>query len=114
MWFIVYLLLCFGVAAIAQQRGHSGVGAFLLSLLLSPLIGLIVTLVFPGNSAKCPRCAETVKAEAHVCIHCGMEFPEGNSNPLQAATGNFFGAVLAIVVVILLIVFMFTAIRSCH
>jgi Short C-terminal domain len=42
---IVWLVLAAGVGFLADSRGRSGFGFFLLSALLSPLLGLIVVLV---------------------------------------------------------------------
>lgn len=44
-FFVIWLLFCIGVGALADSRGRSGFGYFLLSFLLSPLLGLIVVLV---------------------------------------------------------------------
>lgn len=44
---VVWLLLCAVVGAAASSKGRSGVGFFLLSLILSPLIGGIVALIVP-------------------------------------------------------------------
>lgn len=41
----VWILLCLGVAGLANSRGRSGLGFFLLSFFFSPLLGLIVALV---------------------------------------------------------------------
>lgn len=43
--FVIWLLFCIGVGALADSRGRSGFGYFLLSFFLSPLLGLIVVLV---------------------------------------------------------------------
>lgn len=43
--FLVWLVLAGGVGALAASRGRSGFGFFLLSAVLSPLVGLIVVLV---------------------------------------------------------------------
>jgi hypothetical protein len=40
-----WLLFAVGVGVLADSRGRSGVGHFFLSVLLSPLIGLIIVLV---------------------------------------------------------------------
>ncbi len=42
---IMWLVFAIGVGLLANSRGRSGFGFFVLSLLLSPLIGLIVVLV---------------------------------------------------------------------
>lgn len=48
---VVWGLMCVGVAALASSRGRSWFGFFLLSLVFSPLLGLIVVLVI-SNLAK--------------------------------------------------------------
>lgn len=82
-WFIFALL----PAIIAPSRGRSGFGWFLVSLLISPLFGLILVLALPsrakvpadkdrqyGRVKDCPQCAETVKRAAKVCRFCGHKF----------------------------------------
>lgn len=70
------------VAVIAGSRGRSGLGWFVLSLLLSPLLGLILVALLPSaltpegaptpeTHVKCPDCRELVLKEARVCKHCG-------------------------------------------
>ena len=44
---ILWILLCVGVTWLADSRGRSAFGFFLLSLFFSPLLGLIVVLVIP-------------------------------------------------------------------
>ncbi|NBW76012.1 MAG: zinc ribbon domain-containing protein [Sphingomonadaceae bacterium] len=86
MEFVVFWILC-GVlgAVIASSKGASGAIGFLLGLLFGP-IGVIITFfmgseaaqvdkkVSNGTMKKCPRCAEAVLPDAHVCKHCGHEF----------------------------------------
>ena len=53
--FVIWGLMCWGVAALAGARGRSSFGFFLLSFLFSPLLGLIVVLVmknFTEEAAK--------------------------------------------------------------
>jgi hypothetical protein len=84
---IGWIVLCLLPAFIARSRGRSFIGVFVLSVILSPLIGLIVALVMRrgdqvaqetvvrgGTSSeyrKCPMCAEAVRKEAVKCKHCG-------------------------------------------
>lgn len=97
---IFYIIFCFLVGYFASRRGRSGWGFGLLSLIVSPLIGIIIVLILPQNTAvaderavatgqmrKCEKCAELVKAEAAVCKHCGHTFEKYTDAELaQAAT----------------------------
>ena len=79
--------LVFSVLAawIASSKGRSGAGVFLLSIILSPLVGIIVALVLqriepaspdaptPETHVKCPDCRELVLRDARICKHCGCK-----------------------------------------
>lgn len=77
--FIVFVALSIIAGVIASKKGRSGFGFFLLSLLLTPLVGILASLVASPKMAiagkKCPFCAEIVKSEAKVCKHCGRDLP---------------------------------------
>ncbi|OOE91281.1 zinc ribbon domain-containing protein [Salinivibrio sp. AR647] len=79
MMIIIWFILAIFVAFYASSKGRSGLGFFLISLILSPLIGFIIALVVEersveiGEMKKCPMCAEMVRAEAKLCKHCHSE-----------------------------------------
>ena len=95
-WFIFAVLVGF----YARKKGHSGIGFFFLSALLSPLIGFLIALVVDERRdkvearhlggrelQKCPFCAELIKPEAFVCKHCGRDLPilEDEPTPITAS-----------------------------
>lgn len=69
------------VGLIAASFNRSGFGYFVLSALLSPLLGIIVLLIAgkrqdtqapnPSTHVKCPECRELVLKDARKCKHCG-------------------------------------------
>jgi uncharacterized protein (DUF983 family) len=99
-FFFFWLLFAAIVGVAASSRGRSGFGWFLLSILISPLLGLILVLVIPNKAARavarlasdaqaavqaaqagvepitdathtrCPDCREWVRRDALVCKHC--------------------------------------------
>ena len=86
MEFVIFWIICGGVAAmITSSKGGSGGIGFLVGLLLGP-IGIIIALfmgsdagkvekqVSTGQMKQCPRCAEAVLPAAKVCKHCQHEF----------------------------------------
>lgn len=102
---LIWLPACFVVAYVANQKGRSGVGFFVLSFFLTPLIGFLAVIALPRverkpfltkdyldprppappEEKKCPRCAEMIKAEAQVCRFCGAEQASTGAAPALAA-----------------------------
>ncbi len=76
---VLWLVLCYAVAAYAGKKGRSAVGFFLLSLFLSPLIGFLFVAASPTDPRRlglkqCPQCAEWVQPSALKCRFCGTNF----------------------------------------
>jgi phosphotransferase system glucose/maltose/N-acetylglucosamine-specific IIC component len=72
------------VGIAASRRGRSGLGWFLLALVISPVIAGLLVLVLPSKAVdpnapspethvKCPDCRELVLKDAKVCKHCGCK-----------------------------------------
>jgi hypothetical protein len=71
------------VGLIASSRGKGFLGFFLLSVLLSPIIGLLIAL-FSGDGQKrapCWQCKESVVVGALKCAHCGAELVWPKATP---------------------------------
>lgn len=81
---LAWLIFAALVGMWASSKGRSGFGYFLLSVVLSPLIGAIAVAIAgdnkpaveaeainSGDMRKCPECAELIRSEARKCRHCG-------------------------------------------
>lgn len=99
-WIICGIAAC----AVAVSKNRSGIGWFFLGILLGPIALLMVgfmpklepepeisnVLSDPGplpweeeqvQEKTCPYCAETIKAAAIVCKHCGRDLPSEQADP---------------------------------
>lgn len=71
-----YIVILFAVVFFGHTKGR-GLSTFIVSLILSPLIGLIWALLIANHKVKeCPTCKEDVKIEALRCKHCGANLTE--------------------------------------
>lgn len=86
-WYLFVLggfFLAAFVGFLAWKRGRSALLFFVVSLIFSPLIGLLIVLLLgksqegliiqklaSGKYKKCPHCAELMKVDAQICPYCG-------------------------------------------
>ena len=79
---VIWFTLAVVVGIAAAIRGKSGLGYFLLAVVLSPVIGVVLLALTPSKAAdadakqprvRCPECAELVLADALKCKHCGAD-----------------------------------------
>ena len=103
----LYCLLALAVALLASREfGRSGVGWFLLSLITTPLVGLLLFML-PPRRRPCPFCAESIQPSAVVCRFCGREVSSVTEGPGLPTTTK---ALLLILVVAVLL----TALSQCQ
>lgn len=103
----LYCLLAVAVALLASREfGRSALGWFLLSLVTTPLVGLLLFML-PPRRRPCPFCAESIQPSAVVCRFCGREVSSLTEGPGLPATTK---ALLLILVVAVLL----TALSQCQ
>lgn len=105
-----WIIFAIAVGVWASNRGRSGIGWFLLSLVISPLLGFVLVAVsrdlrsenIQANDAirvKCPACAELVLAEAVKCKHCGEPLtPVVMQTPPSVLEERRTGSIIAVIV----------------
>ena len=94
---IIFLWILFsifvGVWGSNKKIPLGGVGAFIVSLIFSPIVGAIAValtkssefeILHSGKMKKCPKCAELVKKEALTCRYCSFEF--GNEETQKSSS----------------------------
>lgn len=78
--FLGWVIFSFVAAAIASAKNRGAGRYFLVSLILSPLVGIILAAAMPAlprdaastkPHAPCPFCLEPIIAGARKCKHCG-------------------------------------------
>ena len=71
--------MCFN-SGYSRKKGHKGLGYCLISIFLTPLVGLIVVACISNKNKKaCPFCLKLIDINASVCGYCGKELKKNNS-----------------------------------
>lgn len=99
-WFLISI----AIWVWASNKGRSGFGWFVLSIIISPILAAIFLAVSsdlsqpvkqismdqptPKTHVQCPDCAEFVRNEARVCKHCGCKLVP---MPIETGTKGVIG-----------------------
>ena len=88
LYFLSWIFFSGVAGAIADNKGRSSFGFFLLSIILSPIVGITCALVAqkiepPVQRYICPDCKETILKDALVCKHCGLRFDTESDESLK-------------------------------
>ena len=87
--FLIWLLFCYIVGRAAANRGRSFFVFFIISLILSPLIGFIIVLVLGENrNIRRDRIYEEAEIKESVARKCRNDNP--NNSVFKNASNNFF------------------------
>lgn len=84
LWIAGWIFFSALIGLMAARKGLTGFGYFLLSMIISPLLGLVFVLAAPADHGRrereqiaagelrpCPECAEPIRPQAIKCRHCG-------------------------------------------
>jgi len=86
---IIWIVLCFVVASIGSSKNIGYWGTFFISLLLSPLIGLIFALAsspkpVPPPVYACKHCGFKSSVNSHFCPVCNKDSSGKTKEEYQA------------------------------
>jgi len=76
---IVYIFLAISVARLGTYRACGGLRAFIISIFLSPVIGLIYVMSFSGRNVlkithyRCPSCSLEYTSKYKYCPSCAKD-----------------------------------------
>ena len=97
LWFIAALIV--GIVA-AREFGRSGIAWFVLSIVFTPLIGMLL-FILPPRRVPCPFCAEPIKPSAVICRFCNRSLPTNPSRLGNMQTSRLVIAALILIGLVL-------------
>lgn len=78
--FLFWLVLSILVAVFANNRGRSGILYFIISVILSPLLGFLIALISgDATKKKCFNCGQKIDISAKVCPFCRVDMNSSSS-----------------------------------
>lgn len=76
-WIVLIAL----TAVIAEKKGHKGFGYCLLSIFLTPFVGLLIVAgISDRNKRECPLCCKMIDVRASVCAYCGRDVKHNSAS----------------------------------
>jgi hypothetical protein len=96
-WIIMSMI----AGSIADAKGRSAVGFFLLAFFFTPLVGVACAVLADrnpehdralglasGTLRQCPQCAEAVRSEALKCRYCLSDLPRLEADRTRSIPGT--------------------------
>jgi hypothetical protein len=98
---IPWIIMSMIAGSIADAKGRSALGFFLLAFFFTPLVGVVCAVLAERNAEhdralglasgtlrQCPQCAEAVRAAALKCRYCLSDLPRLEADRTRSIPGT--------------------------